>query len=137
MKQKIFDKTVIKFLMVGILNTVVGAATIFLLYNVAHCSYWLSSSASYVGVGVVSFFLNKYFTFQNNAWSWGQIGKFVANMAVCYLLAYGLAKPFVLYLLAGQTIQLQENIALLVGMCLYTVLNYIGQRFFAFRKTER
>lgn len=57
MKQKIFDKTVIKFLMVGILNTVVGAATIFLLYNVAHCSYWLSSSASYVGVGVVSFFL--------------------------------------------------------------------------------
>ena len=60
--------------------------------------------------------------------------RFAVNVAVCWLLAYGLAKPFVLWLLEGQSTWLQENAAMLVGMCLYTVLNYLGQRFFAFRK---
>ena len=60
--------------------------------------------------------------------------KFAINVAVCWLLAYGLAKPLVLRILEGQSLWLQENVAMLVGMCLYTALNYLGQRFFAFRK---
>ena len=51
--------------------------------------------------------------------------------AIC--LAYGLAKPLALHLLAGQSQSIQENVAMLVGMCLYTALNYLGQRFFAFK----
>lgn len=131
---KLFDKTMVKFLLVGVVNTLVGAGTMFLLYNLAHCSYWISSAANYVVGGIVSFFLNKYFTFQNKGWSWGQVGKFIVSVSVCYLLAYGLAKPLALHLLAGQSQSIQENVAMLVGMCLYTALNYLGQRFFAFRK---
>ena len=131
---KLFDKTMVKFLLVGVVNTLVGAGTMFLLYNLAHCSYWISSAANYVVGGMVSFFLNKYFTFQNKGWSWGQVGKFIVSVSVCYLLAYGLAKPLTLHLLAGQSQSIQENVAMLVGMCLYTALNYLGQRFFAFRK---
>lgn len=130
---KLFDKTMVKFLLVGVVNTLVGAGTMFLLYNLAHCSYWISSAANYVVGGVVSFFLNKYFTFQNKGWSWGQVGKFIVSVSVCYLLAYGLAKPLALHLLAGQSQSIQENVAMLVGMCLYTALNYLGQRFFAFK----
>ena len=131
---KLFDKTMVKFLLVGVVNTLVGAGTMFLLYNLAHCSYWISSAANYVVGGIVSFFLNKYFTFQNKDWSWGQVGKFIVSVSVCYLLAYGLAKPLTLHLLAEQSQSIQENVAMLVGMCLYTALNYLGQRFFAFRK---
>ena len=130
---KLFDKTMWKFLLVGVVNTIVGCGTMFLLYNLAHCSYWLSSAANYVVGGIVSFFLNKYFTFQNKGWSWKQVGKFILNVSVCYLLAYGLAKPLVLALLSGQSVSIQENVAMLVGMCLSTGLNYLGQRFFAFR----
>ena len=130
---KLFDKTMVKFLLVGVVNTLVGAGTMFLLYTLAHCSYWISSAANYVVGGIVSFFLNKYFTFQNKDWSWGQVGKFIVSVSVCYLLAYGLAKPLVLHLLAGQSQSIQENVAMLVGMCLYTALNYLGQRFFAFK----
>ena len=106
----------------------------FLLYNLAHWSYWLSSAANYVLGGVVSFFLNKYFTFRKREWSWKQAGRFAINVAVCWLLAYGLAKPLVLAVLEGRPVWLQENGAMAVGMCLYTALNYLGQRFFAFRK---
>lgn len=133
MVQKLFDKTMLKFLAVGIINTLVGCGIMFLLYNLAGCSYWFSSAANYVVGSIVSFFLNKYFTFQRKGWSWKQVGKFILNVAICYCLAYGAAKPLVLYLLSGQAIQVQENIAMIVGMCLYTGLNYLGQRFFAFQ----
>ena len=109
MAQKLFDKTVLKFLIVGIFNTLVGCGIMFLLYNLAGCSYWFSSAANYVIGSIVSFFLNKYFTFQKKEWSWKQVGKFALNVAVCYFLAYGAAKPLVLYLLSGQAIQVQES----------------------------
>ena len=85
MKTQLFDKTVIKFLAVGVVNTLVGCGTMFLLYNLAHCSYWVSSAANYVVGGIVSFFLNKYFTFQSKTWEWSQVWKFAVNVTVCYL----------------------------------------------------
>ena len=132
MKQNIFDETLTKFLLVGVFNTLVGTGTMFLLYNLAGCSYWLSSAANYIVGGTVSFFLNKYFTFQSQGLSWKQVGKFIITVSACYLLAYGVAKPLTLHFLAGYAVQIQENAAMLVGMCLYTGLNYFGQRFFAF-----
>ncbi len=132
--KKLIDATLLRFLIVGVINTLVGCGTMFLLYNLAHCSYWISSAANYIVGGVVSFFLNKYFTFRKTAWSWSEVIRFGVNVAVCWLLAYGLAKPLVLWALNGQTVWLQENVAMLVGMCLYTMLNYLGQRFFAFKK---
>lgn len=134
MRHKLLDGTVVRFLLVGVINTLVGCGAMFLLYNLAHWSYWLSSAANYVLGGVVSFFLNKYFTFRKREWSWRQAGRFAVNVAVCWLLAYGLAKPLVLSVLEGRPVWLQENGAMAVGMCLYTALNYLGQRFFAFRK---
>lgn len=132
MKQNIFDETLPKFLLVGVFNTLVGTGTMFLLYNLAGCSYWLSSAANYIVGGTVSFFLNKHFTFQSQGLSWKQVGKFIITVSACYLLAYGVAKPLTLHFLAGYAVQIQENAAMLVGMCLYTGLNYFGQRFFAF-----
>ena len=134
MKKKLIDGTVPRFLLVGVINTLVGCGAMFLLYNLAHWSYWLSSAANYVLGGIVSFFLNKYFTFRRREWSWTQVVRFAANVAVCWLLAYGLARPLVRHLLAPWPVKLQENGAMLAGMCLYTALNYLGQRFFAFRK---
>ena len=144
MKSKIINNTLVKFLAVGVLNTIIGAGTMFLLYNLAHVSaglhtwgdagYWISSAANYIIGSIVSFFLNKYFTFESKEWSWSQVWKFVLNVTVCYILGYGLAKPLALKALAGQSLKVQENVAMLVGMCLYTGFNYLGQKFFAFKK---
>ena len=131
--KKLFDKTMIKFLIVGVINTLVGTGIMFLLYNLAHFPYWPSVCANYICGGVVSFFLNKHFTFQNKERSMAQVGKFILTVAVCMVLAYGIAKPAVRWVLSGAGAKVQENVAMLVGMGLYTVLNYFGQRFFAFQ----
>ena len=90
---------------------------------------------NYVICSIVSYFLNKYFTFQNKERSWKIVIKFIINITVCYLIAYGVAKPLVAHVLSGQTVTIQENGAMLVGMVLFVILNYLGQRFFAFKKT--
>ncbi|PWM23120.1 MAG: GtrA family protein [Oscillospiraceae bacterium] len=130
---RIFSSSLLRFLLVGVANTLVGSAVMFGLYNLAGCSYWVSSAANYLVGSVLSFFLNKYFTFRNRERSWGQVLRFIVNIAVCYLLAYGLAKPAVRMLLSSQSVTVQENAAMFAGMVLFTGLNYFGQRFFAFR----
>lgn len=132
--RRVIDKTLLKFLLVGIINTVVGCGAMFVLYNLAGCSYWLSSAANYLIGGIVSYVLNKHFTFGSHRRSATQILLFAANTFLCWLIAYGAAKPLVLHLLSAQNPSVQENIAMLVGMALYVVLNYLGQRFVVFRK---
>lgn len=132
--QRLFDRTFWKFILVGIINTLVGTGVMFALYNLLHQSYWFSSAANYVTGSIVSFFLNKYFTFQNSEHSIGVVLRFILNITVCYLMAYGAARPAVRLLLSGQKQSVQDNGAMLAGMCLFVGLNYLGQRFFAFRE---
>lgn len=122
-----------RFIIVGIINTVVGTTIMFGLYNIFGCSYWLSSAMNYTLTSILSFFLNKYFTFQNTERSIKQVLRFALNIAVCYLLAYGIAKPLVLIALSNTNERFQNNVAMLVGMCLFTGFNFLGQRFFAFK----
>lgn len=133
---KLIDKTTIKFLIVGVINTCVGTAVMFLMYNLLHFGYWISSASNYIIGSIVSYFLNKYFTFQNNEKSFGMIVKFVVNITICYVLAYGMAKPLVNFVLQSFSKTIRENLAMLVGMGLFVVLNYFGQRFVVFKKED-
>lgn len=134
--KKLFDKTFWKFILVGIVNTIFGTTIMFVAYNVFNFSYWISSAANYILGSILSYFLNKYFTFQNKSKNIKTIFKFIVNISVCYLIAYGLAKPGVELLLSDASKSVQENGAMIVGMGLFVVLNYCGQRFFAFRKED-
>ena len=140
--KKLFDPTMFRFLLVGVVNTLVGLSVMFGLYNLAglhawgDAGYWISSAANYVAGSVVSFFLNKRFTFQNREKGAGVVLRFVLNISVCYLVAYGLARPAVAWVLGSFPLseQLQGNLTMLAGSGLFVVLNYFGQRFFAFRQ---
>lgn len=132
-----FDITTIKFLIVGVINTIVGTGLMFILYNLFSVNYWISSASNYVVGSIVSYFLNKYFTFQNKEKSWKQVFIFILNISVCYLIAYGLAKPVVSFVLSGFSEKMQGNISMLVGMGLFVALNYLGQRLFVFKERER
>jgi len=133
----LFDKVFFKFIAVGIVNTLTGSAVMFILYNIAGVGYWFSSAANYVVGSVLSFFLNKYFTFNEKHWSVFMVLAFILNIAICYGIAYGIAKPVMNYLLRNNSIKIRENAALFTGMCFFTGLNYLGQRFVVFRNKER
>ena len=138
---KLFDPTFFRFILVGIINTMVGYGVMFGLWNLAglhlwgDIGYWISSAANYIIGSIVSFFLNKHFTFRSRETGTGVVARFVINISVCWLIAYGAAKPGVSWLLSGLALseQLKGNLTMLIGSGLFTLLNYFGQRFFAFR----
>lgn len=132
--QQLLDVTFWKFVLVGIINTLVGTTVMFVAYNALHLSYWISSASNYIIGSIVSYFLNKYFTFQNNEKSAKQVAMFIINITICYLLAYGLAKPIVSWILSYQSKSVQDNLSMLVGMGAFVVFNYLGQRLFVFNK---
>ena len=128
------DVTAIRFVIVGIINTLFGTAIMFVFYNVFHLSYWISSASNYFFGSILSYFLNKSFTFRYGKTDWRSVFRFTVNILICYLLAYGVAKPLARWFLEGYSQSIQENVAMLVGMVFFVGLNYLGQRFFAFKK---
>lgn len=132
--RQLIDGKLFRFLVVGVINTVVGTGIMFGLYNLAHASYWVSSAANYILTSILSYFLNKYFTFRSPETGWRPVARFALNIGACYLLAYGIAQPVTRWVLSGCSVQLRENMAMLVGMVLFTGFNYLGQRLFAFKE---
>ena len=122
-----------KFAMVGVINTILGTTVMFVFYNVFHFSYWVSSASNYIIGSIISYLLNKNFTFQFKEQKYWSLLRFVLNILTCYLLAYGIAKPVMHWILTGFSQTIQENVSMMLGMGLFVVFNYLGQRFFTFK----
>ena len=121
-------------LSLGVIGEYIGK--IYLETKLEGLGYWPSTAIAYVAGAVMSFFLNRHFTFHSEETLGRSAVKFAVNVAVCYVVGYGLAR-----LIVGGPPPLTavpavwwERFSKLVGMGLYTALNYFGQRFFAFRK---
>lgn len=131
--RKLFDVSMIKFLLVGVGNTLLSTALMFALEGLG---YWPSTAIAYVAGAVLSFFLNRRFTFHSEETFVRSAVKFAVNVAVCYALGYSMARGLMRLLEPWSFMSplWWERLSKLVGMGLYTVLNYFGQRFFAFRR---
>jgi putative flippase GtrA len=126
-----------KFLVVGVINTLIGYGIIFLCLNILNLSYAVSTSVGTLAGAINSFFMNRSFTFQNEQSIFKTVLPFAIVTAACYIIAYYFAKQGVLFVLEDQNMFSQkmiDNIAILVGMCIYTLLNFFGQRLFVFKK---
>ena len=131
--KRLFDASMLKFLLVGVGNTLLSTVLMFALEGLG---YWPSTAIAYVAGAVLSFFLNRRFTFHSEETLGRSAVKFALNVAVCYVLGYGLARGLMGILAPWSPLSplWWERLSKLVGMGLYTVLNYFGQRFFAFRR---
>lgn len=156
--KEVFDKKFGIFLIIGVINTIVGFGIQFLLYNLINwepvnqaaisslpdsvymiakdTGYWVSTALNYILASILSYHLNKRFTFKYKGDTGKSALRFALSISVCYLIANGIAKPLISYVMSGFGEQMQGNMAMLLGGGLFVILNYFGQRFFAFRETE-
>lgn len=140
--RSLFDEKAWKFLLVGILNTIVGNGLSFLLLNLVDWqalglekwSVAVSSGISTILASIMSYFLNRYFTFQYKGKDKTVMLRFAINIAVCYVLAYVLGASLMEWILSGTNEWIRKNGAMVFGMGLFVIFNYFGQRFFTFRE---
>ncbi|MDP8985633.1 MAG: GtrA family protein [Pseudomonadota bacterium] len=125
------DRSFIRYLCVGLINTCVGLSTIYAGIYVAGFEDVPANAIGYgVGMGC-SFLLNRYWTFDNQDGAHRQLPKFLLIMGCAYLV--NLATVMTLIKFLG----VPRSIAHAAGVVPYTLAGYLGNRFFAFRRRPR
>lgn len=135
--EKFLNQTspIVRFLFVGILNTLVGLSITFLFLNIFNQGYWISTFIGNCTGAVCSFLLNRTFTFKSDVPVFHGGIRFVFVILICYLFAYSFSSYIVETLSTAGTPT--NEIAVLLGTVLYTILNYLGQKHIVFyRKTQ-
>jgi putative flippase GtrA len=125
----------IRFIIVGIVNTIVGLSCMYLFLHAVGLSYWISTFLGNSLGACVSYFLNRNFTFKSQNSVTKSAIRFVLVILCCYFISYELGKNVVAWVLKSNAIfnkKLTTDLAVLVGTGLYTVLNYFGQKLFVF-----
>lgn len=152
--KKIFDKTMLIYAALGILNYAFCSLVMLLFRNVAKLDEVWCLWISFFLQTAVSFVLNRFVTFRGIRISKYWPLKFLASVAVCYVLAKILMRdlykllvelPFFagicdwLAKMLHVTLPPEEfrlQLVMLATTFTYCVINYIGQRYFVFRPVK-
>ncbi|WP_257535592.1 GtrA family protein [Mesobacillus foraminis] len=127
----------IRFLLVGVLNTIIGLSIMFILLNLFGWSYWQSTFTGNSIGAIISYFLNRSFTFNSRVGASEGIPKFAAVIAFSYAVSYSVsgaaAETLTIPAWAASVVS-SDELGILIGTVLYTVTNYLGQKGFVFRR---
>jgi putative flippase GtrA len=125
-KKEIYNSQAFKFILVGILNTLVGYGVYFtLLYFNIH--YILSLLIANI-VGIThSFIWNKWWTFRSNKHIKHELPKFITVYGVTFILNLVLLVVFV------ELLKFDKRIAQLFALLFTTVISYIGHKLWSFK----
>lgn len=136
MKVKI-NTSFTRFLLVGVLNTFVGLSVTYLFLNAIKLGYWPSTFLGNSIGAIVSYMLNKSFTFKSNASVISSFTKFLIIILFCYFISYTVSLSLtktILNFIGFTDSTFIDNLAVLIGAGMYTILNYIGQKYIVFKK---
>ena len=147
MKIKI-SKEFIKYCFVGVVNTLVGTTTAFVALNVFLLNYAISTTLSYITGIIVSFILNKKYTFKNTDKAGIQFVKFFMIMLPSFVFSYWFgfqAAHFaskycmnIIDLINAWTqipnSRIIDNIAVVISIITHLMIGFSVNKFFVFRK---
>lgn len=117
-----------RFICVGFINTAVTYAVFTVLVEFLDTEYTWANLWGYIAGVINSFIWNKTWVFRKkNSGIFREAALFILIFAICYGIQY------VCLRLLAEGAGLNEYIAQLAAMCVYTVLNFILNRTFTFR----
>ncbi len=130
--------TFVRFILVGMINTIVGLSVMYLLLHLGGLSYWVSTFIGNSVGAIVSFLLNRSFTFRSQSSIYKSMLRFVAVILFCYVVSYTFGRNLVELMLRNSELtgSMKTDIAVFISTGLYTVLNYFCQKFIVFKHTN-
>lgn len=114
-----------RFLAVGVLNSAVGLALIYLAMA-AGADYRAANAIGYAGGILVSFVFNRGWTFDHKGDWRASLLRWLAVVAVAY------AAQFIIVVGLHDSLGIDARIAQALGVPVYTGLAFLGARWFAF-----
>ena len=134
-----WDRSLLIFAVIGGLNTIVSMAGSYLLRQQLGWSLYLANLLMYTVCSVASFYFNRKYSFRSKAPLGASILRFSVVVAVCFHLSFVLnhiAMPWMRQQwFPAVSDAVYTAIQILGIQVLFTLLNYLGQRLWAFRES--
>ena len=139
--KEFFTKETLLYLIIGLTNTAIGWIETYVYNNFFHWGYWTTSVVVFVVGLIFTFVLNRKYTFQSEEPLRTLLPKYLLEVGVCFALAYGLGKVILDWFFSSVwKIQVSpdmlDTIKGILANCAYIALNYLGQKFFVFKKKK-
>lgn len=143
--RKVIDRTLVLYLVLGVLNFILCTAIMFVLFNICNYSEHLAPLVNY-GLGSLLWYVScRYVLFPDQKTTAQKLVRFVVEIIVCYAIAYyAIARPCAELMLRSETMQrlfsfggvekIQGNCEMSIGAVAYAIINYFGQRYFVFNE---
>ncbi|MGM0879194.1 MAG: GtrA family protein [Bacillota bacterium] len=125
--------TFIRFLLVGFVNTSIGFSLILVLLNIFGLSYWFSTFIGNSLGALVSYTLNKNFTFKSEVDNKRGFTLFILVILGCYIISYQLGYKIIYESNLINLKLYRDELSVFIAAVIYTILNYFGQRYLTFR----
>lgn len=131
------DRSLLIFLIIGAVNTVLSYAMSFALAEWAGWTLLPATALPYAIFSVPSFYFNRKYSFKSKAPLGQSILRFAIIIAVCFGLSFSLNNLVVPAMRAAWFPNINETVYTLIRLLgiqvVFTLLNYVGQRLWAFR----
>lgn len=128
--QKFFRFSFVKYLLVGVINTIFGFSIIFLLMFLGVMPEVANFLGYFCGF-ILSYFLNKRFTFESKNSHKRDFWRFFIAMVGAYLV------NFIALIVAHRIFGIDKYAAQVIAGICYTISGYIFSRFFAFKRAGK
>ncbi len=126
-------KSVILYIIFGVLTTLVNIATYYIFYNLLCVANVISTIVAWILAVVFAFVVNKLFVFESVSWRKDIVFKEIRDFFTCRILT-GLLDVGIMYV-AVDLLSWNSMIWKLISNILVTMLNYIASKFIIFKRT--
>lgn len=130
---KKYDKNtlwqLIRFGIVGVINTLITLIVIYVLQELLHVKYTVANLVGYIAGVINSFFWSK-------LWVFKKLNSNFMREAVLFLVSFGICYgiQFVALLILVETLHMADTWAQLVSMVVYTLCNFALNKCITFKK---
>lgn len=125
-------KQAIKYGIVGVSNTLITMAVIWVMMKLLGYSDVTSNAVGYIAGVVNSFIWNKQWTFKSKGRWVSSAVRFGIVFGICYFLQLGLV-----VLLLNKYLPIDPYYNHLIGMVFYTAINFLMNKYFTFKAYEK
>ncbi len=133
-------KQFIRYIIVGVMNTLVTLAVIYVCKSLLEVNMWISNALGYIAGVINSFMWNKMWVFQSSSTNYrGEALRFAIGFLLCYGLQFlatwllNSVMGSVEWDILGVTVISGYGVATLLGMVIYTLANFVYNRVVTFK----
>lgn len=134
LKDKLFTKEMISYLVFGVLTTAVSLVSFRLFDEVLKIHYIASNVISWVIAVTFAYITNKLFVFESKSWEVNLVVKEAAAFASARILSLLFETGFITF--AVEIIHMEEFPAKIIASVFVIIINYIASKLFIFKKKK-